>query len=512
MPDPLRDLRAPFVDDPPRAYRFVRAAVRVISGCFFRRVEVTGLEHVPPSGGLIVVSWHPNGLVDPALILASLPRQIVFGARHGLFRWPGLGWLLRQVGTVPIYRAVDNKGTAAGNDGADAARRAGNQKSLDALSERLARGLASSLFPEGVSHDEPRPVELKTGVARLHDRALALAPPGSPPPRILPVGLHYDQKDVFRSDALVAFHPPIELPPSLATPPPPDASEEQLRERWRAITDEVERVLHDVVLATEDWSVHHLLHRGRSLLRAERAARAGRTPAAPTIVEKTLGFARLRTGYFARRASDPERTAELRRRVERYDQELRALALEDHELDRDPRLYSRWLPIILFLQAVLVYLLLPPILVVGTLVNLPTALALALVAKVAAAKKKDVATILMLVGAPAFLVTWVVAGVLAARAHALLHAAFPTIPDTPILAGVVVALLGAVGGAVAVRYRRVARETAHAVRARLTRRSRADAIVRLKAERGVLAEAMEELGSGLALPGVIASDGRVKPA
>lgn len=83
-------------------------AVRLLLRAFFRRIEVSGSENVPKTGGGIVIAWHPNGLVDPALILASFPRRIVFGARHGLFRVPGLGALMRSLGTVPIYRAEDN--------------------------------------------------------------------------------------------------------------------------------------------------------------------------------------------------------------------------------------------------------------------------------------------------------------------------------------------------------------------------------------------------------------------
>jgi 1-acyl-sn-glycerol-3-phosphate acyltransferase len=490
----------------PLPYRVVRGWLRAVLLVFFRRVEVTGLEHVPAGGGGILVSWHPNGLVDPALVLGTFPRQVVFGARHGLFSWPGLGWLLRRVGTVPIYRAVDAK---AGADAADQARREANARSLDALAERVARGSFSSLFPEGESHDAPHPVELKAGAARLYLRARELQREGEPPPVIIPVGLHYERKDVFRSSALVAFHPPLQLPPGVEAAPTADA--EATRERARALTAEVERVLHDVVLATEDWPMHHALHRGRTLMRAERAARAGRRPEAADMVEQQLGFARVRQGYLERRRTDPERVAELRRRVEWYDEDLRTLGLEDDELDRDPRLLSRWLGLIIVLQFLLVFLLLPPILFVGYLVNVPTLLLVWAIAWVASRKRKDEATVKILVGALLFPLTWVGAGVLAAWGHHALHAQFPSIPDQPLLAGLVVGLLGAIGGAVAVRYRRVSWETARALRVRVTKRTRGEAVARLLRERGVLHDAIAELAGGMTLPGVVASDGRIKP-
>jgi 1-acyl-sn-glycerol-3-phosphate acyltransferase len=35
--------------------------------------------------------------------------RVVFGARHGLFKWPVVGRLMRALGTVPIFRASDSK-------------------------------------------------------------------------------------------------------------------------------------------------------------------------------------------------------------------------------------------------------------------------------------------------------------------------------------------------------------------------------------------------------------------
>ena len=80
-------------------------AARLVSfllGLFFGRMEVTGTEHVPESGGGILIAWHPNGLLDPALIISTCPRAVVFGARHGLFSWPIVGRVMKALGTVPI--------------------------------------------------------------------------------------------------------------------------------------------------------------------------------------------------------------------------------------------------------------------------------------------------------------------------------------------------------------------------------------------------------------------------
>ncbi len=485
------------------AYEWISRLARLLLRLFFRRVEVTGLEHIPAEGGGIVVSWHPNGMIDPALIFETFPRHVVFGARHGLFKWPVLGHLMRAVGTQPIYRRQD---TAKMDPDA---RRDANQRSLDALSDRIVEGSFSALFPEGVSHDAPHLQELKTGVARFYYRARQRLREGDPLPVIVPVGLHYDQKDLFRSNVLVAYHPPLALPPELDVTPPEDEPDEARRERYRQLTAEVERVLREVVHATESWDAHYLMHRARKLVRAERASRAQVTLEAPSMEERTRAFSRIWRGYYARLETHPEEVEALKARVTEYDADLRALELEDHEIDRPPALLRFGLATLLVLQAIFVYLFLPPILLVGVIVNAPAGLLLWLVNRWAAKTQKDEASIQVFTGVVVLPLTWIGAGVLAGWAHTNLHAMYPAIPDTFILAGVMVSLLAFAGGAVALRYLRLARETARAVRVRLTRERRRLTIARLRVDRSEIHDALVSLGVGLDLPGEIDADGRV---
>ncbi len=486
----------------PPLYRAIQAVLRVAVRAFFRRVEVTGEGNIPTHGCGLIVSWHPNGLVDPGLILTQFPRQVVFGARHGLFKVPLLGFVLRRLGTVPIYRAVDS------SDGDPASRRAANRKSLDALASEVGRGSFSALFPEGISHDAPHLTEIKRGAARLYYRARQLRGEADPPV-IIPVGLHYDKKQVFRSNALVAFHPPIVLPHALDVTPSDDEDEDVERERTKQLTALIETSLREVVHATDDWALHDLMQRTRRLVRAERASRTGADPGRTSMGERVLGFARVRIGYYTLIERNPDVVARLRARVTEYDADLRALRLEDYELDRDPRLFSPWLALLLVLQMIAVFLLMPPIILVGVLINLPTALLLRGIASFGAKLEKDEATIKLLLGIVLFPATWVAAGVGAARLHEHMHALYPAVPNTPVLAGIATAVVAGLGGVTAVRYLRVANETARAVRVRLTKRQRWVAVKRLRVERRKLTEAIEAMIEGVQLPGTADADGRV---
>jgi 1-acyl-sn-glycerol-3-phosphate acyltransferase len=472
----------------PSGYRSITSFVRFLLERWFRRVEVTGLDHLPTEGGGILVSWHPNGLLDPGLIVSMFPGQVVFGARHGLFRWPVLGAAMRSAGAVPIYRGIDATGMSAQE------RRAQNARSLDALAEAVAEGLFSCLFPEGDSHDAPHVLELKTGVARLYERARELTPPGSPDPVIIPVGLHYDDKDSFRSHALVAFHPPLSLPTSF------DDLGDDDQARYEALTDRIEEELKEVVHATETWELHYLMHRARKIVRAERARRAGEATRRPTMSERALGLAEIWRAYYAGLAAHPEEVGLLHARLLDYDADLRSLGLDDHELDRSPDQARPGRVIGLVTQLVLVFVLLPPLLVFGLVVNLPAAIALWIASKVFADRRKDEATIKLLLGTLLLPASWALAAWLAYRGSELLYRLDPALPDAPVAAAAVVVSLGIVGGAVALRYLRLVRETLRAMRVRLTRGQRRNTLVRLLAERAEIYEGFAELATALEHP------------
>ncbi|MFV1986630.1 MAG: 1-acyl-sn-glycerol-3-phosphate acyltransferase [Gemmatimonadota bacterium] len=495
---------------------FLRLHIHV----FFRRVEVEGLENVPESRGGLLVAWHPNGLIDPSLIMAQSSGRVVFGARDGLFKIPVLGPMMRALGTVPIYRASDSEGD-------DDARRAANRTSLDALAEKIVEGSFSALFPEGLSHDEPHLMELKTGAARLYYRARQLQGAGDRgserdagdrsrardagdldrTPVIIPVGLHYDRKHAFRSRALVQFHPPLELADDLDVSPAADEPDEEFRARARRLTGKIEEALTLVVMPTESWEVHRLFHRGRKLIRAERAARAGSTPGRPKLLEKQVGFARVWAGYRHLRHSHPAEVEALMDEVREYDANLTALQLADHELDGSPRLGSPLLSVFLIAQFLMVFGLFPPLLLLGAVVNLPAALVCVLIARNADASK-DRASLKILAGSVLFPLSWVASGVLVAFGIVRLQA-LSGLSGIPIAAGLVTVVVGAVGALVAVSYRRLAAETVRSIRVRFTRRRRLEEIDWLRSERSRLHDRLTRLSDGLDLPGEVTEEGRI---
>src|SRR5436190_11128904 len=121
------------------------AVLRLALRIYFRRIEVAGLEHIPRDTPIIFVLNHPNALVDPAVLLCLTPRRVSFLAKVPLFRMPVLGYFVRALDSLPVYRRQD--------EGEDISR---NQETFAAARDLLSRGGTIGICPEGVSHDEPR--------------------------------------------------------------------------------------------------------------------------------------------------------------------------------------------------------------------------------------------------------------------------------------------------------------------------------------------------------------------
>jgi len=175
-------------------YRLILAIFGIALKIFFRRIETVDANSVPNGKGVLFVMNHPNGLIDPALVFVALPRRISFLAKSTLFRMPVIGWILRTVGALPLYRRID-----AGEDISQ------NQKTFELCRELLRDGGSIALFPEGVSNNSPKLLPLKSGASRI---AIGAASTNGGEPvsvMIVPVGLYYTNKTTFRSEALLHF-------------------------------------------------------------------------------------------------------------------------------------------------------------------------------------------------------------------------------------------------------------------------------------------------------------------
>ncbi|MEZ4382090.1 MAG: lysophospholipid acyltransferase family protein [Nannocystaceae bacterium] len=362
--------------------RSIRATLTLAIRVFFRRVELAGLERVPLDGPVIFVLNHPNGLIDPVFLLCLAPRPVSYIGKATLFTMPVIGYLVRAFDTLPVQRKQDR---ATGVD---------NSETFARARELLSGGGSLGIFPEGVSHNEPRLQKLKTGAARI---ALGTGLEGL---RIVPAGLYYSDKAIFRSEALVLFGAPLEVD----TVPLGDDGEAP-RDAVRALTDRIEAALGEVTLQADAHEALALVDRAARIL-------AAGDEGEPRLGDAVSLRQRLVAGYDRLRVEAPAEVAALVERLRDYEAESAALGLGlDHA---ESAALSAGVIARVGLRSLAVLLLLAPVALVGTLVHYPAYRAVGVLATRLSKGDDDlVATIKVLGALLLFPLSWILAGVAA---------------------------------------------------------------------------------------------------
>ncbi|MBX9927918.1 MAG: 1-acyl-sn-glycerol-3-phosphate acyltransferase [Gemmatimonadaceae bacterium] len=267
---------------------------------------------VPGAGPVLLVANHQNSLVDAGMVVVSAGRSVRFLAKSPLFTDPRIGWLIRAVGCIPVYRQED-----------DPARLGENLDSFRAVHEALSEGYAVGIFPEGRSHRDPRMSRLKTGAARI---ALGAVPAVGGAFPIVPVGLVFDQQAVFRSAARIVVGEPFDWS---------DLAARGLHDKHavRDLTTRIDDAMRSVTLNLDSWEDEGVVRTAEAVWTAEVGA-----PRDPALVMQRLrvtseGLRRLRAG-------EDEDWRAVSRDLKTHAQELDALGMNPAALVRQPTFWS----------------------------------------------------------------------------------------------------------------------------------------------------------------------------
>ncbi len=114
-------------------HRVARVWARLLLALSFVHCRVTGLEKLDARRSYVLVANHASYMDTPAVI-DSVPLQVRFFAKKGLFSIPFLGWHLTRAGHLPVIRDDPRASLKSMSEGAKILRE---------------RGVSLLLFPEG---------------------------------------------------------------------------------------------------------------------------------------------------------------------------------------------------------------------------------------------------------------------------------------------------------------------------------------------------------------------------
>lgn len=287
-------------------YYTIRLIVKVALKLFFSRIEVAGIEQVPPRGPLIIAANHPNTMMDPLVLMAVVTREVHFLAASTLFRYPFFAFFLRRSGVLPLYRRQD-----------DPRQMARNRETFQAAAAILSKGGAIGIFPEGFSHADPMVKRLKTGVAHIaleteaqHQGKLGLV--------IAPAGLNFEHRSTFQSHVFVNLGRPMRAWAYGET------FQRDPRAAVNQLTADIQRSLEQLVVHIPEAEVVKLVQDLEGLYKGELIqAYSGQGFSALDLSQKLVEGVR----YYSQ--AYPRVVAQMAKAIARYQRKLHRLGVKD---------------------------------------------------------------------------------------------------------------------------------------------------------------------------------------
>ena len=158
--------------------------------------------------------------------------------KYSLLKMPLVGYVLRNIDAIPMYRKKDGVDTRQ------------NASSFEAIDNALLEGAVIAIFPEGESLNSHRLRPLKSGMARMLLSAYE-ASNSTLNPVVVPIGVTYEDRDRFRSLASAVIGEPFEVVPII------ERAGSEFRVAIRAIMKESRGRLEELTIqadSEEEWS------------------------------------------------------------------------------------------------------------------------------------------------------------------------------------------------------------------------------------------------------------------
>lgn len=148
------------------------------------KLEVEGKENIPENSGYIIACNHQSFL-DINVIFAAVSFTS-FWAKESLWHVPVFGWIMKNTGSVPIYRNDPKKNAGIGK----------------VMQDRIAHGYNICVFPEGTRSKDGIMKPFKNGIFRALSKY---------PVKILPVTLIGTGKVLPPKQGLKIFPGPVKV-------------------------------------------------------------------------------------------------------------------------------------------------------------------------------------------------------------------------------------------------------------------------------------------------------------
>ncbi|MDQ2728308.1 MAG: 1-acyl-sn-glycerol-3-phosphate acyltransferase [Actinomycetota bacterium] len=196
-------------------YAFARGVVEVVCRLVWR-VEITGREHIPKTGGYVLAPVH-RSIIDTFLCGCLTRRRLRFIGKDSAWKYGWSARFLTSLGGIPVHRGMPDR------------------EALRACEAAVRQGEPAVLYPEGTRRKGPLVHPLFEGAVFVAART------GVP---IIPVGIGGSEWALPRGAKMLR---PVKLHMIVGSPiAPPARSEGGRRVSRRAIKETTENLYADL--------------------------------------------------------------------------------------------------------------------------------------------------------------------------------------------------------------------------------------------------------------------------
>ncbi len=207
-------------------YKLLKIWASLTFRYYFRRIYISGTEHIPKNAPVLFIVNHPNSFMEACIVACFQHRDLHFLVRGDMFEKKWLKPILNWTNQIPIYRFKDGFSKLRNN-----------RSTFDQSFEVLASGKALLIFPEASTQMVKYLRPLQKGAARLATGTIEEKNAGEL--YVIPTGVYYTEPTKSRSDVIVKYGKAIAIRKWLKEHPHEEDTLTRLTELFQSAMEEV---------------------------------------------------------------------------------------------------------------------------------------------------------------------------------------------------------------------------------------------------------------------------------
>lgn len=181
-------------------YKFLKVLVGFALKIFFKKIFVSGIEHIKHDKPQLIASNHPNGFLEPLVMACYFPKDLHFLVRGDVFDKKWLRPILISTHQIPIFRFRDGFSKLRENAG-----------TMDESFKILLENKNLLIFAEGGTESIKKLRPLQKGIARIAFQVMEKKPDVDL--EIIPTGINFTYPTRFNKEVMLLVGSPIKVQP-----------------------------------------------------------------------------------------------------------------------------------------------------------------------------------------------------------------------------------------------------------------------------------------------------------